>query len=142
MLLGVLLVLLLIAAAVLWVRRRLEKTDPLRLASKTKSAQMASLILYRGILTLLAQMGQAPLSGETPQAFAARVTQAMPNPDYAAFVSQVVCSRYSGRPVDRNCVELGKKAYASFLSGMRSREKMRFIRQRLLHGLGSFELIP
>ena len=100
------------------------------------------MILYRGILTLLAQMGMAPASGETPQAFAARVVQAVPNPDYATFVSQVVCSRYSGKPVDRTCVEAGLRAYAFFLSGMRRREKIRFIRQRLLHGLGSFELIP
>lgn len=141
-LLAVMAVLLLAALAVYWVRRRLEKTDPLKLSARTKNAQAASLILYRGILTLLLQMGLAPASGETPQAFAARVVQAVPNPDYAAFVSQVVNARYSGRPVDRSCVEAGRSAYASFLSGMRRREKIRFIRQRLLHGLGSFELIP
>ena len=142
MLIGILLLLLLIAGAALWVKKRLEKTDPLRLCARARSAQAASLILYRSILTLLAQMGQTPASGETPQAFAARVTQAIPNAEYADFVSEVVRSRYSGKPVDRNCVEMGRKAYLSFLSGMRRGEKIRFMRQRLTHGLGSFELIP
>jgi len=131
-----------IALAVLWVRKRLNDTDPLKLCATVRSGNMAALILYRGILTLLAQIGMVPVNGETPDAFAARATAGMPNPAYERFVSEVVKARYSGKNVSRGILNDGREAYIVFLNGMRRGEKIRFHIHRVLHGLGSFENIP
>lgn len=128
--------------AALWIKRRLSDTDPLKLCAAARSSQMAAMILYRGMLTLLAQIGMAPMNGETPQAFAARATMNMPNPAYEHFVAEVAASRYSGRPVGRDALDAGRQAYAVFLNSMRRSERIRFHIRRVLHGLGSFENIP
>ncbi len=144
--LWVLLVLLvLLALAVLayfWVRRRLAASDPLKLCVATKSGMLAALVLYRGILNLLAQAGLVPLSGETPAVFAERAAQAIPNPAYEVFVSEVVRSRYSGQPLTREGIEAGRRAYVVFLNGMRRGERLRYHLRRLLHGIGDLENIP
>ena len=139
--LGGLLLALIIAAIVLWTRRRLAATNPLNLCRETRSAQVASLILYRGILTLLAQTGNMPLRGETPDAFAARVHNVLPNDDYIAFVSEVARSRYSGKPVSAATIERGRRAYQSFYQGLRRTERMRYLLSRILHGNGSIDEI-
>ena len=137
-----LILLALLALAVLLVRRRLEETDPLRLCAATRSGMMAGMILYRAMLTLLSQMGLAPMNGETPQAFARRATANLPNDAYERFVDDVVASRYSGRPLSRESVQDGCEAYTVFLNGMRRGEYLRFCIRRIFHGLGSFENIP
>jgi len=139
--------LLLIALALLaliacWLRKRLRSTDPLELCMTTRSAQTAALILYRGILTLLAQAGQLPASGETPIQFAARVVKTMPNAHYEAFVADVVRSRYSGRNVTRQTIDLGRSAYIAFLQSMGRGERLRYHLRRVIHGPGSIEMIP
>ena len=141
-LLGVLFFLLLIAAAVLVLHRRLEMTDPLRMCVKTRSAQTAALILYRAILTLLSQAGQLPVSGETPLQFARRVVKSMPNEHYEAFVEEVVRSRYSGKNVTRATIDLGRNAYQAFLMSMNRGERLRYTLRRVLYGIGSTESIP
>ena len=128
--------------AVLIVRRRLMDSDPLVLCASVRSGMLAGMILYRGILTLLAQMGLAPMNGETPQAFARRVTASLPNDAYERFVEDVVAARYSGRPFGRETIQDGREAYVVFLGSMRRGEKLRFCIRRILHGLGSFENIP
>lgn len=138
----VLVVIALIALAVLWVRKRIQDTDPLKLCASTRSGQMAAMILYRSILTLLSQIGQAPQAGETPEAFAQRVTVSLPNPDYERFVSEVVRSRYSGKGLTREGLNAGRSAYVVFLNNMRRSERIRFHMHRIFHGLGSFESIP
>ena len=138
----VLVLLVLIALAVLWVKKRLADTDPLKLCTSTRSAQLAAMILYRSILTLLSQIGQAPQAGETPEVFARRVTASLPNPDYELFVSEVVRSRYSGKGLTRDGLDAGRSAYVVFLNGMRFSERIRFHVRRIFHGLGSFENIP
>lgn len=140
-LLGALALAALIALALLWARRRMAKADPLRLAAAANPNQGA-LILYRAMLTLLSLLGQAPMNGETPTAFAERVEAAIPNEDYAAFVAGVARSRYSGRGVSRETIEAGRRAYLGFLGGMRRGERLRFALRRMLHGLGSFDNIP
>ena len=132
----------LIALMVLWVRRRLIATDPLRMCRATRSGAAAALILYRAMLTLLAQTGLAPMSGETPEAFAQRAVQAMPNDDYERFVSEVARSRYSGKPLTRQTLESGRRAYLAFLNSMRRSEKLRYNLRRVLHGIGDVEQIP
>ena len=117
-------------------------TDPLKMCMASRSGAAAALILYRAILTLLAQTGLAPMNGETPEAFAARAVQAMPNADYERFVSEVARSRYSGRPVTRQTLESGRRAYLTFLNSMRRSEKLRYPLRRVLHGLGDLEQIP
>ena len=141
-LLAVLVLLALIALLVLWLRRRLMATDPLKMCMASRSGAAAALILYRAILTLLAQTGLAPMNGETPEAFASRAVQALPNADYERFVSEVTRSRYSGRPVTRQTLEAGRRAYLTFLNSMRRSEKLRYTLRRVLHGLGDLEQIP
>ena len=140
-----LILLVLLALAVLagiWMRRRLAASDPLKLCVATKSGMTAALVLYRGILTLLLQAGLVPQNGETPEAFAIRVAQVMPNPAYEAFVSEVVRSRYSGQPVTREALEAGRRAYAVFLNSMRRSERLRYHLRRMLRGIGDLENIP
>ena len=141
-LLAVLAVLALIALLVLWLRRRLMATDPLKMCMASRSGATAALVLYRAILTLLAQTGLAPMNGETPEAFAARAVQALPNDDYERFVADVARSRYSGRPVTRQTLEAGRRAYLTFLNSMRRSERLRYTLRRVLHGLGDLEQIP
>ena len=140
-LLIVLLILALAALLVLWLRKRLRQTDPL-LLTRDKDADEAALILYRAILTLLNQLGLAPQNGETPEAFAERVSQTIPNPDYERFVREVARSRYAGREADAAAVTYGRRAYATFLRGLRRSDRLRFHARRALKGLGSTEAIP
>lgn len=141
-LLAALLILALIALAVLWVRRRLQQADPIWLVSQTRSAQQASMILYRAILTLLSQMGQAPISGESPEAFVERIARQFNNADYVAFVQAVSMSRYARKPLAKADIDAGRKAYNTFKNGMRFVEKVKFALVRIFHGLGDFESIP
>lgn len=137
-----LLILALIALAILWVRARLANTDPIRLSARARTAQQAALILYRSILTLLAQMGQAPMSGETPGAFARRVDAQLKNPELVAFADAVALSAYSRAGVNKQVVDSGRRAYRTLEKSMKRNEKLRFIMTRLVKGLGEFESIP
>lgn len=130
------------AVGVLWLRKRLAATDPLKLCVSVKDPQQAAMILYRGILTLLMQAGLTPRAGETPEAFAQRAVLSIPNPDYEYFVSETVRSRYSGRNLSREALDAGRGAYVVFLNGMRKSERIRFHIRRTLYSLGSFENIP
>ena len=141
-LLIVLLLLALIALIVLWLRRRLERTDPLLLSKSAKNMDEAALILYRAMLTLLNQQGLAPQNGETPEAFAGRVSQTLPNPDYERFVREVARCRYAGQRTDAAAVACGRRAYAAFLNKLRRSDRLRFHARRALRGLGSTEMIP
>ena len=140
--LGLLLLLALIALAVLWVRRRLQRSDPARLCAQVRRAQQAALIAYRANLTLLGHMGQGPVNGETPEVFAARVAQQFNNPDFERFVRAVALSRYGNRPVRREDIQAGLNAYRAFEGHMSRLERARYAAYRVLHGLGSFEAIP
>lgn len=134
--------LLLIALAVLMIRRRLSAADPLRMISETHSAQTAALILYRGILTLLAQTGMTPAPGETPQQFAQRAVQSIPNPAYPEFVDGVTASRYSGKNIALQTLQQGRQAYTVFLNGMRRSERLRYDLRRLRYGIGNTDIVP
>lgn len=138
----ILLILILLALLVLWVKSRLDKTNPVRLSAKAKTVRQASMILYRSCLTLLAQMGLSPLSGETPGAFARRVGAQTGNEAFVAFSDQVAMMAYSRSGTSRETVEIGRRAYAAFEKGMKRGEKMRFFATRLFKGLGEFESIP
>lgn len=141
-LLILLLALTLFAAVFIWARIRLNRANPILLAGQTRSAQQAAMILYRGILTLLAQMGQAPVSGESPEAFVERIAKQFDNKDYKAFVQAVSMNRYAGKPLAKADIDSGRKAYNTFIKGMRFKEKVKFGLVRIFHGLGDFESIP
>ena len=141
--LGGLLLLILLALLALWVRSRLQKTDPVRLCRREADGQRASLIMYRSILTLLAQLGHVPRSGETPEAFAERVAKnGLENRAFSEFAHDVAISRYSGKPVGRQTLEAGIHAYAIFLEKLGRTERVRFAARRLFRGLGNFDVIP
>ena len=140
--LALLTLLMLIALAALWVRRRLRQSDPERLCRRAKSAGEASMILYRANLTLLARMGQAPVGAETPESFAARMASRYGAPEYADFVRAVTAGRYGGKPVSAADIRNGLKAWALFRRSLSRVERLRFAVVRVLHGLGDFENIP
>lgn len=141
-LLAILLLLILIALAALWIRARLAATDPIRLSAKAKTAQQAAMILYRSILTLLAQTGQSPISGETPGAFARRVCAQTKNPNFIAFADGVAMGVYARAAINRQVVDAGRRAYLTFEKSMKRGERLRFTATRLFRGLGEFESIP
>ncbi len=139
----ILVVLIVIALLFLWIRRRLDVTDPVRLVAKQQDYDRAILVMYRALLTLLAQLGQAPLSGETPEVFALRVTRSgMANPDFVEFAKGVTIARYSRNRATRELVSLGSRAYVRFRQQMKKTERVRFDAHRVLRGLGDFTQIP
>ena len=137
-----LLPLLLLILAAVWIVKRLEKTDLNRLCQQTRRSQQSGLMIYRATLTLLAHMGQLQQGGETPEAFVERVSLELQNPDYAEFARAVTLNRYAGKPIKKDDVEIGLRAYRRFLHGMRHTERLRFTLTRLTRGLGDFENIP
>ncbi len=141
-LLAILLLLALIALAARWVRSRLDRANPARLAGEARTARQAGMIVYRANLTLLSHMGQTPVNGETPEAFAARAAEQFKNPEYADFVRAVAESSYGRKPLTRADIENGLRAYAGFQSAMGRRERLRFTLTRVFRGLGNFEQIP
>ena len=141
-LLGILLLAALIALAAQWVRTRLQKANPARLAGEAKTARQAGMIVYRANLTLLSHMGQTPVNGETPEAFAARMSGQFRNPEYAEFVRAVADSSYGRKALTRGDIENGLRAYVGFQGAMGRREKLRFALTRVFRGLGDFEQIP
>ena len=136
------LLLALVALAVLWVRGRLRRADPVRLCNQAKTAKEAAMILYRSNLTLLAHMGQGPMNAESPEAFADRMNRQFGNGDYDAFVRAVAGAAYGRKPLRREDVECGLRAYEGFREAMGLREKLRFTLTRVFRGLGDFEVIP
>lgn len=139
---GLVLLLALIALAAQWVRARLNRANPARLAGEAKTARQAAMIVYRANLTLLAHMGQMPVNGETPEAFAVRASAQFKNPEYIAFVRAVTAASYGRKPLSRNDIENGLRAYVGFGGAMGRREKLRFTLTRVFRGLGDFEAIP
>ncbi len=131
-----------IALATRWVRGRLKNSDPEALCAGAESARDAAMVAYRANLTVLAHLGQTPAGGETPEAFAERVAAQLKNPDYAEFVRAVTGARYGRRPVRRDDVALGLRAYRRFTDALARRERARFALHRVLKGLGDFETIP
>ena len=136
------LILLLIALAAFWIRSRLQATDLFRLCRRTRRSSQAAMMVYRATLTLLSHMGQVQQGGETPEAFVERVSQELENLDYAEFARAVTLNRYAGKPLRKDHVETGLRAYRRFMGSMRVPERLRFTLTRLLHGLGDFENIP
>lgn len=138
----ILLLLALIALAALWARARLKKADPEILCRQAKSAREAAMIAYRANLTALSHMGQSPVNGEAPEAFAARVAKQFDCPDYAAFAQAVAAASYGRKPLEKADVSRGLHAYAAFCGAMGWRERLRFAATRVFRGLGDFEAIP
>ena len=138
----ILLILLLIALAAWWAHRRLLASDPVLLCKQARRASVGAMIVYRACLTLLSHMGQYPQTGESPEAFAQRVAKETENPDFEAFTRAVTLGRYGGRPIRRDDVNAGLRAYQRFEQGMRNAERARFTLTRIFRGLGDFEQIP
>lgn len=136
------LLILLLALAAWWVWKRLQATDIERLCRGTRRAQTAAMMLYRANLTLLSHAGQYPQGGETPERFVERVAAELENPDYADFARAVTLNRYGNRPIKKDDVETGLRAYRTFLRRMRRTERLRFMASRVFRGLGDFENIP
>lgn len=136
------LILLLVALGAVWARRRLRATDPLRMSEGAESAQAAALILYRAILTLLAQQGQVPCNGETPRAFAQRAALIASNREFERFAAALADSCYSGRAIAPDAVAAGRNAYLRFMSAMRRGERLRFRVRLMFRGIGDVEHIP
>ena len=138
----ILALLLLIALAVLWTRRRLAKASPAALVSGTRSAQEAAMILYRANLTALSALGHWPAGGESPEAFAARVCGELKNDDFMAFAAAVASARYGKKPLGKADIETGLRAYAGFTRRMGRAARLRYGLRRMFHGLGRFDQIP
>jgi hypothetical protein len=100
------------------------------------------MILYRSNLTVLAQLGQAPMGGESPAAFAKRVAGQLQNDDFAAFAAAVSDASYGRQPLKRSDIDAGLRAYEGFRRALGLKERVRFLWTRLFNGLGDFESIP
>ena len=141
-LLAVLALIALIVLAVLWFKKRIAQSDPIRLSADMTDMTAACLLLYRAILTLLSRYGLVPQGGETAQAFAERVIQTVPNESFVPFAADLAQIRYSGGEAGRETCLLGQKAYKGFLAGMKKRERLRYELRRAVSGNGDTENIP
>lgn len=141
-LLGGLLLILLVALAVMWVRARLKASDPVRLCGQSRRLSQAAMIAYRANLTLLSHIGQGPVNGETPEAFADRVSETLHNPEFSKFARAVSQNRYGGRPLRRDDLAAGLSAYRAFEDGLSRVERLHYTVRRVFRGLGDFEQIP
>lgn len=137
-----LLLILLIALSILWARRRLQRTDPIALSAAAEDGDEAALILYRACLTALGHMGQAPVNGEAPEAFAARVAAQQKNPEFAAFTAAVAARRYGRQPLGKADLAAGRKAYRRIEASLGRRERLRYALTRVARGIGDLERIP
>lgn len=125
-----------------WVVKRLRLSDPAALCGKVRGYGEAAMILYRSNLTVLSCLGHAPSGGESPAAFARRVSEQLKNADFAAFADAVEGARYGGRPLRREDIDAGLGAYERFRAALGLRERIRFVLTRIFRGLGDFEAIP
>jgi len=132
----------LVAAAARWVMKRLRLSDPAALCGTVRSYGEAAMILYRANLTVLAHLGQAPMGGETPAAFARRAAEQLKNDDFAAFAMAVSDASYGRQPLKRGDIDAGLRAYEGFRKALGLKESARFMWTRIVHGLGDFERIP
>lgn len=124
------------------VKKRLKKADPIYLSGQTRDGRQAAMILYRANLTLLAHMGQGPLNGESPEAFARRIAAQFEGTDFERFVDGVTMGCYANQPIGSETIMAGRRAYSAFMAAMRPVEKLRFAMTRIFRGLGNFESIP
>ena len=132
----------LVAVTVRWVRKRLRLSDPAALCGSVRSYGEAAMILYRANLTVLAHLGQAPMGGETPAAFAERASEQLKNDDFAAFATAVSDASYGRQPLKRADIDAGLRAYEGFRRALGLKESARFMWTRVFRGLGDFERIP
>ena len=137
-----LLLLLLLAAAVLWVRGRLRATDPLS-ASERLSGEDRLMLWYRAMLTALSQTGIRYEPGDTPSSLAARALErGACTESFVAFSAAVAVCRYAVRPADRQTYALAKDAYLGIVGRMKPATRVRWMTQRVLHGIGSVGQVP
>jgi hypothetical protein len=129
-------------ATVRWVRKRLRLSDPAALCGAVRGYPEAAMILYRANLTVLAHLGQAPMGGETPAAFAGRVSEQLKNGDFAEFAGAVSDASYGRQPLKREYIDAGLRAYRRFRDALGLKERIRFTVTRIFRGLGDFERIP
>lgn len=129
-------------AAVRWVMKRLRLSDPAVLCGGVRSYREAAMILYRANLTVLAHLGQAPMGGETPAAFAARAAEQFKNGDFAQFAKAVSDASYGRKALKREDIDAGLRAYRGFVDALGWKERARFAWTRVFKGLGDFERIP
>ena len=139
---GLAVLIALAAAAARWVRKRLRQSDPAALCGGVRSYREAAMILYRANLTALSHLGQAPMGGEPPEAFAARVADQFRNGAFARFAAAVSNASYGARPLSREDIDAGLEAYRGFVDALGWKERTRFIWTRVFKGLGDFERIP
>lgn len=128
--------------AVRWVRKRLRLSDPAALCGAVRGYPEAAMILYRANLTVLAHLGQAPMGGEPPVAFARRVSEQLKSGDFAEFAEAVSDASYGRQPLKREHIDAGLRAYRRFRDALGLKERIRFTLTRIFRGLGDFERIP
>lgn len=131
-----------IVAAVRWVMKRLRLSDPAALCGGVRGYREAAMILYRANLTVLAHLGQAPMGGETPAAFAARAAEQFKNGAFAEFAAAVSDASYGRKSLKREDIDAGLRAYRGFVDALGWKERARFAWTRVFKGLGDFERIP
>lgn len=137
------LIMLLLALLIAFIVIRLMWSTPHHALLTAHSPADRLMVYYRAVLTVLAMQGQVPLSGETPSAFAERLTaEKLAPPSFTAFTDAVVRSRYAGMNVTSEMYASGVTAYADVVRSLNAREKLRWYRRRIRHGMGNVKQIP
>ena len=136
-------ILALLALAALGLWRRLRSSEPALVAASVRDKDVKLLVWYRALLGVFAAEGQFPDSGESPAQFAHRMRAAgLATETFERFAAAVMAARYAGKSANGEQLEWAAQAYAELLGQLRPRERARYIRARLLHGLGDLSHIP
>ena len=136
-------ILALLALAALGLWRRLRSSEPALVAASVRDKDVKLLVWYRALLGVFAAEGQFPDSGESPAQFAHRMRAAgLATETFERFAAAVMAARYAGKSANSEQLEWAAQAYAELLGQLRPRERARYIRARLLHGLGDLSHIP
>ncbi|MBE5765670.1 MAG: transglutaminase domain-containing protein [Clostridiales bacterium] len=138
-----LLALVILAGGAFLVRMRLAASDPVKLSAAQQDEETRLLVWYRALLTVFASEGQIPESTETPAMFARRMRAAgLATESFERFADALMLSRYAGKQASETQLEAAQQAYDELVSQLRNAEKIRWLRRRLVKGLGNIRKIP
>lgn len=138
-----LLVLCMLGVFAFWIAHRIQKTRPAQAAAQLESDKDRLLLWYRAILQVLSQQGQTPAGGETPFQFVQRLISSGIAPQaLKALVQTLTESQYANKPPSLEAFEAANLVYKQLAQQLKPIERLRWLWQRLVHGLGTIQNIP
>ena len=139
----ILAILALLAAAAVFVRLRLRRTDPAYLIRKESGETGKMAVVYRALLTELECRGIRPRPGESAEAFFDRLAaEGAVDDRTAAFASLFTRTVYSAKAPEESWKKAALGCCREAARAMTVREKLRWLTRRVFKGIGRWDAIP